>query len=380
MKIRNFIHAAAAVALTAFVSCTPDGGSIYYILENEQKQPPSSLGSTISVFDVARLDDSYFTAAYTIFEGEIGTGGDVTWVSGGESNPLTTLPASNARCTALTAYDGDLWGGFRTDSTNLGLYRANETDFRLSNGGTKIIDAGLDGQQVVRLIVSNNVLLIISAASTGESDTPFYYCLTAYDGAVFTQLVTAADEVGAKIRDAVYHIGTATYFAVSGNKLLSGGAHPLDSTNELDSYTIGSSNTLQGIHSNGTYIVISSKTGGIYVSDDDGTTYEKIDADTQMGTAVSYLGISGPLTGSNNLIIGSEGYGYYYMAPPYASLKRTEDTTMKTLKLYGAVIMQLFVDALEDNVFACTAGYGLWKGKVDADSTSGIDTHTWTIQ
>ncbi len=376
MKTRTkCLSVAAALIAVLLGSCTPDGGSIYFILENERAQPLSTLGSTITVFDVARLGSTYFAAANTIFQGAI-DGTSVTWVSSGASNPLGTLPAVDARCNALAAFGGNLWGGFRTDSGNLGLYTAAGSDFTAAGGGVQVIAAGLQDQEIIRLKVSSDGsrLLIISA---DMSASPFKYCLTAYNGA-YTQLITPADAVTSMIRDADYNpAGAGTYYAVSGNDLYSG-AGPLTPTNVLGGFTIGETEKLQGIHTDGANIIISSKSSGIYVSVNNGAAWTNLPADTQLGAAVSYLGISGPLSGSLNYAIGSEAYGYYYLKPPYTALARSADTSMKTLKLYGAVILRFFVDG--STIFACTSGDSLWKGILDAANDSGVDTSSWKIQ
>ena len=383
MKAHTKYFSIAAAVIAVFLgSCTPDGGSIYFILENEVEQPPSTLGSNITVFDVARLGDTYYAAANTIFQGAI-SGTNVTWISDGESNPLRTLPRSDARCNALAAFGVNLFGGFRTDSENIGLWMAAGSDFTTAGGGIEVTAAELQNQEIIRLKVSSDGtrLLIISASPTGVAATPFNYCLTAYNGG-YTQLITAADGITKMIRDADYNpAGLGTYYAVSGNNMYSG-AGPLVPNNVLGGYTIGEANTLQGIQSDGTNIIVSSKSGGIYVSVDSGANWTNLAAEIQLGTAVSYLGISGPLAGSGNYIIGSEAYGYSYLKPPYTALVRSADTSMKTLKLYGAVILRFYVDSLQepDTVFACTSGYSLWKANIDAANDSGVATSTWLIQ
>ncbi len=381
MRTRIIVIIAAAVMAVLCGSCSMDSDAIYFILENEQKLPPSTLGENASFFGVARLGSVYYAAGYSITQGAIGTGGAVTWTvvnPQGQTvvNRLSTLPQENARCVALAAYGTDLFGGFRTDAESLGLYRAAGADFTAAGGGTLVTDAAVDGHQIIKLIGSGGQLLIISAVPTGVSATPYNYCLTAYNGG-YIPLVTAADAVTTMIEDATICAGT--YYAVSGNTLMYG-AGPLTSTSTLGSYTIAEGNTLNGIHASGTSILIASKNGGIYISGDSGASWSNVAADTQSSTTVSYLDIEGPLPGTNNYIIGSEGYGMYYMASPYTALTRSADTRMKTLDLYGSIIRGFIVDAPDNVVFAYTAGNGLWKGLISASAESGIDPASWGLQ
>jgi hypothetical protein len=358
-----------AIILTAFFgSCTPDGGSIFFILENEKKQPPSNLGNTISVEDVAYLaaSDRYYAASGKIFYGTVGAGA-VTWNNADSLEP----PETGALCNALVAFQGTspsmkLFGGFFTSSSS-GLYAAGGTngdDFTVAGSKIAVIT-----EQVVRLIVADNgnTLLVVTAAPNPTPDPdPYLYSLYAStDGAAYTACITALTK---KINDASYD--GASYYAVSGNKLYNGAAGAMTGTTALGS-TIAADDLLNGVYAlaaNNVYV--SSKSSGIHHFN--GTTWSGVAPLSEGGKKVSYLGISGPVTGgaSQVILIGSEGYGYYYLNG--TTLARTADDTIKTLGLYNAVVHRIAVFPLQNLAFACTSGGGLWQGDLSSDNSSGV--------
>ncbi len=372
MNPRPIFRVIPAVILAALlVSCTPNGGLIFYILENETEQPQSNLGNLLSIFDVAKIGNDFYAAAGSIFKG-VGDGtGNVQWVPVDKKSP----PQSGALCNALVAFTvatvTNLYGGFFTPGSNLGLYKATGTDFSTS---TLVSIPGADPKaQVTKLIVANGQLLIIMAtpiSGAGPSEQPFYYTLYySTDGTTYNPLL-GGSSWKTPINDATYD--GANYYAVSGSQVYRGAASPLSSMN------INTGDVLQGVFLNSGVVYVSSKASGIYYYNG---AWNSISADTQGGTAVSYFGISGPVTGSsghNLLLIGSEGYGYYYLDLTSNTLSRSADTTMITLSLYTAVIRKIVIDTSTNIVFACTAGNGLWKGKLDATNASGVSG--WTIQ
>jgi hypothetical protein len=369
MNPRPIFRVIPAVILAALlVSCTPNGGSIFYILENETEQPQSNLGNLLSIFDVAKIGNDFYAAAGSIFKG-VGDGtGNVQWVPIDKKSP----PQSGALCNALVSFQSNLYGGFFTPGSNLGLYQASGDDFPTTP--TPLVDPGASPRaQIIKLIVASSgpTLLVITAtpiSGAGPSDPPFYYTLySSTDGTAYTTLLGGS---GWKtpINDATYD--GANYYAVSGSQVYRGAASPLSSMN------INTGDVLQGVFLNSGVVYVSSKASGIYYYNG---AWNSISADTQGGTAVSYFGISGPVTiasGHNLLLIGSEGYGYYYLDLTSNTLSRSADTTMITLSLYTAVIRKMVIDS--STVFACTAGNGLWKGKLDATNASGVSG--WTIQ
>jgi hypothetical protein len=367
-------------------ACTPNGGDIYYILENEQKQPPSNLGSTITGADVARLGSSYYAAAGTIFQGVLETNGTVTWVTDGKTTPLAP-PVSGALCNALAAFQGNLYGGFLTTSSNLGLYKASGADF--TSAGAHITDAGVSGsqQQITRLIVAGGQLLIIVATPAVDPTTktqPFTYSLVATaDGVSFTVLMT---NIPVSINDASFD-GTTYYAVTSNDATVSPNVPPVLYKGTLSGLqpdsnfpTLAATDSLQGVYCDGGAVYVSSKASGIYVLRTG--TWTPIAPDTQSGNTVSYFGISGPVAGPSGplYLIGSDGYGYYSLSKNDNTIARSADTTMITLALYTASIKKLVVDGTLSpaNVFACTVNGGLWKGVVDSTNPSGV--FVWKVQ
>jgi hypothetical protein len=382
MKTRFVSFFLPACILALFiVSCTPNGGSIFYTLEHEEKQPPSTLGESIDVFDVASQSGIYYAAAGSIFVGSTDAGGNVVWLP---ATKLDTLPQAGALCNALVAFQGsgpsmNLYGGFYTLSGNLGLYRASGADF---TAGTAVLDPTATPRvQVIKLIAAGGAtptLLVITAVPNTDPSTnkatPFYYSLySSLDGSTYTPLLTG---VTVAINDAATPDGT-NFYAVAGNSYYQGTSATIaaSATSTLGSVTIASTDILYGVDVSGGTIYVTSMASGIYVY---GGSWTNVAADTQNGTAVSYLGISGPVSGSagSNILIGCEKYGYYYYDG--TTLSRSADTNMITLKLYYAVIRKLVVVSGTNMVFACTQGNGLWKGVLDPANPSGVSG--WTIQ
>ncbi len=363
----------SAVLLVFILSdCTENGGSIYYILEHEKKQPSSTIGKYLTISDVAKIDTEYYAAAGAIFVGST-TSGVLTWIP----KQKLQLPTSDALCNALAAFppgpSANLFGGFITPSKNLGLYKAVGDDF---TGATAVTDALVYGHQIIRLIVSNNVLLIVSATDGPSEDTPFYYHLTyTTDGTSYTRLLT---DINVRINDAAFD-GT-NYWAVAGNLVYSGTTFPLIGTSVLaintGTYNIKSNNVLQGIFSDipSNKIYMSMKKDGLFIYN--GAIWEHIDNDDQGGSDVSYQGIQ--ILPSGTVIVGSNGYGLYYYVTGFTELKRSDDSDMITLDLYDSSITRFLVDTTENIVLACTNGKGLWRGTIDSSNDAGVSG--WEIQ
>ncbi len=351
----------AVLLVFILCACTDNGGSIYYILEHEEKQPESNIGKYMTIFDVAKIGTKYYAAAGAIFVGSSASGA-LTWLP----KQKLALPASNALCNALAAFPAaspNLYGGFITPSENLGLYKATGDAFS-STGLVSGPNVTGPEFQVIRLIVANGRLLIVTAKSNNSSSSsqPFYYFLTSYDGTTFTTLLTGIED---KINDATFD-GT-NYWAVAGTKMYTDS--PLGATFPG---APGSNNVLQGISSNAGMIYVSMKKKGLYIYD--GANWTLIKPDDQSGSDVSYQGIY--VFPSGTVIVGSDGYGVYYYKPGFTKLARSDDSDMITLDLYDASIKRFFVDA--PIVLACTNGKGLWRGTIDPSNDSGVSG--WEIQ
>ncbi len=353
LTVRLFFSAVLLVFVLG--ACTENGGSIYYILEHEEKQPDSNIGKYITIADIAKNGTTYYAAAGAIFVGSSASG-SLTWLP----KHKLTLPTSDALCNALAFFGGNLYGGFITPSKNLGLYKAAGTagdDFTIV---TAVADPLIVGHQIIRLIVADTRLLIVSATEGPGGAVPFYYHLTYTDnGTNYFPLLT---NIEVKINDATYD--GANYWAVAGQTLYTNASpQPFPG--------ITGSNVLQGISSNAGKIYVSMKKKGLYIYDG---AWTLIEPDDQSGSDVSYQGIS--FLPSGTVIVGSNGYGLYYYKPGFVELARSDDSDIITLDLYDSSITRFLVDT--NIVLACTNGKGLWRGNIDSSNLSGVSG--WTIQ
>jgi hypothetical protein len=374
--MRTILTAGALVTVLILSGCTPNGGSIFYILENETTQPPSNLGTTIDVFDVVAPGTGlYYAAAGTIFVGSTSSG-SLLWTP---ITHLDTLPVAGALCNALAySADGNIYGGFYSPSGALSpdsLWQVNAAALAAGTGVWTAVTT-VSGSQVVSLQAAAGGMLAVMATPTADyatsKDQPFTYSLWFNSGAGFTVILTGVTSAitGAWTSDGL------NFYAVAGIYYYSGTAAAIGSsaTSTFGAATIASPDALMSVYESGPIVYVTSKATGIYALS--GGSWSNVAADSQSGTAVVYLGISGPVTGPSggNILLGCEKYGYYSLNG--TTLSRSADTTMLTLNLYYAVIRKLVI--IGSDVFACTQGNGLWKGTLDPANPSGVSG--WVIQ
>jgi hypothetical protein len=361
MKARIAIFMLATVLL--LWACTAGGGSIYYTLENEVKTTDNTLKNTIPIHDVAlHGDGSYYATGGRIWRGTP-TAGTVTWDT---TTPITP-PSDGALCTALVEFPqpaGELYGGFITQSGNLGLYKANgASPAAATSFATQIMDLLVAGRQVVLLAVVNaGTNLIVCTASTGD---PFVYdLLVSTDGTNYASLLAATTT---SPFTGVTHT-TTKYWAVSGIKLYSGLAGALDAVAAPTG--AAADEVLTSVFSdNGTRLFVTSNLGFVYYSADEGATWAKNATAEKVGDAtVKFLSVAGA-SGAGSMLVASDGYGYYVLtvaAPP--TLARFAGST---IGLYSASVRKFLIDG--SRLFACTTSKGLWRNEsfTAADCTVG---------
>jgi hypothetical protein len=360
MKARIAIFMLATVLL--LWACTAGGGSIYYTLENEVKTTDNTLKNTIPIHGITKLGTDYYVAAGSIWKGTL-VPAPVNWDI---STPITS-PGDGALCTALVEFGGNLYGGFITQSANVGLYKANGPSPTTFAGG-QIADLLVVNKQVVLLAVVKSLSapeLVVSTAIAG-GDPYTYDLLVSTDGATYTSLLAATTT---SLFTGVTHT-TNKYWAVSGTSLYSGTGI---GTLAIDASLVKSATTevLTSVFSDNetSHLFVTSNLGFVYYSDNEGATWTKNATAEKVGDAtVKFLSVAGAL-GAGSMLVASDGYGYYVLTvavPP--TLARFAGST---IGLYSASVRKFLIDG--SRLFACTTSKGLWRNEsfTAADCTVG---------
>ena len=383
MDVRLFRLCVFLVSFSALLTaCTANGGSIYFVLQNEQQQKPSSLDPHLTAFDVAQLGDSFYLAAGNLYGGTASASGTPDWAPGGSAMVITP-PVDGAMCNGVVAFQGaadttpSLYASFMTSSGTEGLYKSSGSGADMFKSTQAItIDANTPDQQVQKIVVANGRLLVLTAVSnpdaTAMSSAPYLYCVYAsQDGATFSPLIDPSVKLTTQITDATFD-GT-TYYATAGNVLYTGTALPLAPfAGPTPPFT--STDVLQGVYPYGGNVYVSSEASGIYVLR--AGAWSTIAA-VSSGTEPSLLGISGPIQGPTLLLlVGSETNGYYALDVAAGTIARASENALKSLTLYTAAVSKMVIYG--NLVFACTDNQGLWMGAVSTSASSGVDS--WKIQ
>jgi hypothetical protein len=364
MTTRTLRLPALALAAALAAACTPNGGSIYFTLENEVKVDDFSLPNAVTVFDVVRLGTNFYAAAGTIWRADVGADSfqvdDVLAPPGGAG--ATQL------CTALAAFGGNLYGGFVAPSGNLGLYKAAVADF--ATLPLAVADALVAGAQVALLKVQNDGVDKLVVVTAREASGGFEYSLaTSDDGTNYTALpfdgTRPAGDEQQPIRDVIRSTVAApdAWFVTEGTKLYTDGGTGTLTLASMTGITAGEE--LTGLYDDGANIYVASRAGAIYRSTT-GASWTRIEVPTVSGAHPPLTRFGGVL-GGTHLLVGSDGYGYYRLETATDTLTRYATTTST---LYTASVRSLVVDG--STVFALTGGRGLWRGEV-----SGNDVTDW---
>jgi hypothetical protein len=358
MKARTILIVASVALLW---TCTQDGGTIYKTIESEKKVTDSTLPKTLTVHDMLTtgVGNPYFVAAGAIYNGTTpvlkpdGTTA-IGWPTTDKTAVAVDAPVAGALCNAL-AYDGtELWGGFFTPSTNLGLYRSTSRSF---TGAAAVPDAAVKGKQVTMLHFVNGKLFV-AAATVPVPGGPYVYELDYWNGTTWSQLIPGL----AKPITGVAWDGS-TYLVVAGSALYTGtSADPPvfgAGTSTLGSLTVDASNELRGVFAQPGRVIISSKLG-LYVRD--AGTWSLVAPAQVSGVTVPFLTATGPSdAGGNVYLAGTDGYGYFYLDWTAKSIARFDTST---IALYNAAVRRILVDGT--TVFMGTSGAGLWRGTFDS--------------
>jgi hypothetical protein len=363
MRIRQTIQLFLALLLA---SCTVNGGTIFYVLENEVKQPDTGLGvsgTTLTVHDIVSFSGTYYVAAGKVWSSPAGTLSSLKWTA-------MTPPQTDSLCVAMAVFGGRLYGGFiDSHGTGLGIYSFGAGG---SFGSTPDAITGIpSGDQISRLIPAGGRLLAVTSTPGSDLSTPFTYSLySSADGSTFTGVVTG---LSSHIVEATFD--GSSYWAVSGTSLYTGAAGSLSPTS-----TLGSSDALLSVVYDGTNLWVAAKSSGLYFSSNSGASWSHASADAPAGIAAPYLEV-GILPTPGKALAGSDGYGYYiidFTTPSAPVLTRYVNLS---LAFYVSSARRFMVDAVNDVVLAGTSGYGLWAGTLSAASSDPqLIVSGWTRQ
>jgi len=338
-------------------SCTPDGGTIYATIETEHKVVDNTLPNDLRVGDIvmAASGGPYYVAAGPIYKGTL-SGGTITWTT------LATTPAGSIANTL--AWDGtNLWAGFFTPGTNLGLYRSSLPD----TAAFVQEPAPAIGKQVTALQASGTDLFAAfcdSTATTYELDDQktgtWTGPLAAVSGAT-TRIVGAAND------------GTANFFTASGLNVYAASS-ATGTYGVVKTIAAGEVTSIFGDAAHGR-VFVTTRTEGIFYTGDSGGNWTQVAAPTVNSTVMPVLSIAGPIdAGNDKYLVGTDAAGFYTLSLGAGSLTRSTDST---IALYAASIRRILVDtnAGVSTVFMGTNGAGLWRASFDS---TGSLSSTWT--
>ena len=376
MKLR--VIAVALVVLGAGLvlsTCTANGGSIFYNIENEQKVGSSTLPKYLVIADMAVISSgSYYVAAGAIFSGS-GTPSNMAWTPSSDS--ATTYRPYNAAyngasmlCNALTLFSSKLYGGFISSSgEHVGLYSAPSSDPSTANWAqVTTLPSYAIGEQASYLQVANNNLFVGGSVVTLTGST--YELDSSPDGSTWTQcaLPTLTKPV-----NGVAYAGT-WYYVSTANALYGSTSSTFASPTQITlSPALGSTATpdqINGVFADGSTLYIFTAKSGIYTLAAGGATATLLVAAPVPSTSVyvSFLCMAKPTGSTGTYLVGADGYGYYTLSG--TTLTRYSDTSVA---LYAESVSHIVIDGV--NVFMGTNATGLWGAQMDG---SGALTTTWT--
>lgn len=377
MKARSsLLPITALILIIAFSACTASGGSIYATIETEKKINVSTLDQTITVFDLLNIGSGplpYFVAAGAVYIGSVADGSNsIGWPDVGKTPTAISPPSSGALCLALTYFPSGtppnrLYGGFFTSDTSVaGLYQSASSAQNYSFASSEaapIADPLVAGKQITFLAADATNLFAVTA-TLASGTTGFTYALNfSADGVNFTAGTALTDP---KRRITGVGFLGSTYYMTSGSTLYSGPApDSLVGTSTIGTFTIDSGDELRGVTVDSGYIVIPSRNGAVYYSQDGSAWSKASTSDQVIGSVVGFLtvstrvGTSGPV-----FLVGADGAGFYTLNVANNTLSKFSDVTVTGL--YAGAVRRILVDPAHSNtVFMGTAGTGLWRANFD---------------
>jgi hypothetical protein len=371
----------AALALIAALSaCTANGGSIYATIESEKKINVSTLNQLLTIIDLVNVPTAplpYFVAAGAVYNGTVADANNsIGWPTVGADPVAVAPPGPTSLCTALTYFPvtSSLYGGFFTSSgSGMGVYSSSAASPGFL---TALTDPLVSGQQITLLQTANVSLFAVVATPAGGT-SGFNYSL-AYSGNGTTFLPgTPLTDPKKKITGVAYFAGNTTYYMTSGSTLYSGPApNSLVGSTSIGTFPIDGGDELRGVTVDNGYILIPSKNGAVYYSND-GTNWSRASTGDQVsGSVVGFLtvstrvGTTGPV-----FLVGADGAGFYTLNVGSGTLSKFSDVTVTGL--YAGAVRRILVDLTNNpnTVFFGAAGTGLWRANFDP--ATGFVNSSW---
>ncbi len=264
----------------------------------------------------------------------------IDWTGGNGTTAVAIgAPAPGASCNAL-AYlpsSGHLWGAFITAGDVLGLYESTTVSGAETFAGQPAItDPAVHGLQVTLIQVANGNLFVVTA-TVPVSGTDYVYNL---ESSTTGPLGPRFPRSQIWPRPSRAWDGTAPSIGPSARA--PGPQRPRRSSTPvptllrqcsrdygaLGSYTIATTDVIHGLFASPSIVIICTKNEGVnYLYA--GTWYRL--TDTQNSVNVGFLCATASGDAAGDYMIGSDGYGYYFLSPGAHPLFRPTDSNDTTI-------------------------------------------------
>lgn len=373
----------AAIAVVAVASCTANGGSIYYAIQNVQKIGNSTLPTDLTITDIvnsAPTGNGYYIAAGSVFNGPVPSpGGTITWTKVGP-------PPGMMMCNAL-GFDGtNLWAGyFSLDGSTFGLYKGTITAGSYANV-TWALETTLgtpSGKQINYIAYVNGNIFVGAGAPNGGG--PFELDVFTLGPPTWTTLLSGLQYpvTGVAFFNPNYYV-TTSYFTtgtVAYPKVyVSSGGVPSLTFSDITANFPGSpgNEIFQGLFSDSGHVILAMANQNLYFSTD-GTSWTQLSDKPVSGYNAGFLAAAGPLDASYSnggiYYVGTDstqggGAGFYIFTLAGRSISRYVNLS---ISLYIDAIRRVLYDSANNVVFFGTINSGLWRTSVDSSG----NPQTW---
>jgi len=322
-------------------SCSDQEFGIFYFLENETKQEDNSLENTLTVAGMLLSGSRYYIA---------GGGGMYSRTLSSTEWDDVRMPSGADYVISLSGFsvDGKMYAGFLMDDASYRFYRA---DPDRNPSWERITTSVVDGPQIMAIEELNGRLFV---ATYDDEDYGLY---SSGDGTGYTTEIAPQSN---RIFDVAFDGGD--YWVAAGEEVYTGGSGALATkpSGELPDKNGGYTGVYHSTDYGKWYIAMDN---GVVADSSNGTSWSESDSQSVAGKDVPFRRITEIPNPENNILVATEGYGFYEMEDGQAdSLERMSEFT--AVELFKSWVLDIFIDA--PTVFCLTAGSGLWRNTYES--------------